>query len=265
MNREGNLFQFIPRNFHGRDFCVGDIHGAYDMVIQAMLEVGFDQRVDRLFGTGDLIDRDDDSYRARKFLERNFTFSVRGNHDDTFVGLPIADIRVLGSVDFNGLSWVSKVSDADLLEIQQLLRQLPIAMQIETARGMVGIVHGDIPKGMSWQAFVAAIENKDEDVISVALEGRDRFKRSDASGVKGIDRVFVGHSIQFDGPKRLGNVYCIDTGAVVSRMNPDKGKGTLTIANAICSTGVLAPRDSKAFVRLEAAEGVDGPFGVYAC
>ncbi len=42
----------IPRyalNTHGRDFAVGDIHGAFGALQRALEAIGFDARKDRLF------------------------------------------------------------------------------------------------------------------------------------------------------------------------------------------------------------------------
>lgn len=58
----------FDRNLAGRDFVVGDIHGAYDLVIQGMKAARFNPTCDRLFAVGDLIDRGPGSHRAARFL-----------------------------------------------------------------------------------------------------------------------------------------------------------------------------------------------------
>ncbi len=46
-----------PANEDGRDFVVGDIHGEYDQLMEALDHQNFDKDHDRLFSVGDLIDR----------------------------------------------------------------------------------------------------------------------------------------------------------------------------------------------------------------
>lgn len=53
----------LPENTRGRDFVVGDIHGAFDKVEAAMAKVGFDVERDRLLSVGDLVDRGAESAR----------------------------------------------------------------------------------------------------------------------------------------------------------------------------------------------------------
>ena len=51
------ILQHFARNTHGRDFVVGDIHGCFDLLQQALDEAAFNPDRDRLFSVGDLIDR----------------------------------------------------------------------------------------------------------------------------------------------------------------------------------------------------------------
>lgn len=48
----------LDRNRPGRDFVIGDAHGAFDQVWRAMKLAGFDRSRDRLCSVGDLVDRD---------------------------------------------------------------------------------------------------------------------------------------------------------------------------------------------------------------
>lgn len=64
------LFKKLGANEIGRDFVLGDIHGAYDLVIQGMREVRFNGHKDRLLVVGDLIDRGPGSHRVLEFLQQ---------------------------------------------------------------------------------------------------------------------------------------------------------------------------------------------------
>lgn len=247
----------------GRDFVVGDIHGAYAMARQALAEVRFNPRVDRLFSVGDLIDRGPDSIRAIDFLSQAHVSAIRGNHDHDFAGLSNENIRALAMANWNGLGWALNVSDAKLDELRKKIDSLPFAMEIETARGRVGLVHGDVPRGMDWGIFTQALEEGDESVMQEALWGRARLETMDDSGVRGIDRMFVGHTIQWTGPKRLGNVYAIDTGAVFHELG--MGQGAMTMANLMCQSQAVDVR--RADGQVDPVWTLDGrglgPFGQY--
>ena len=73
---------FHGPNTHGRDFVVGDIHGMLSLLTQLLQDVRFDASTDRLFSTGDLVDRGEDSRGALMLLKEPWFFPVRGNHED---------------------------------------------------------------------------------------------------------------------------------------------------------------------------------------
>lgn len=250
------LFKRLAANTAGRDFVIGDIHGAYDLVLEGMRQVGFNGDCDRLLVVGDLIDRGPGSERVLKFLSQPYVHAIRGNHDHDFGRIDLAGIRILAGLNWDGLGWAAEVADDTLIAIQQELSKLPIAMEVETARGNVGLVHADIPRGMGWQQFVAAIEQGDEAVIEVALRGRDRLKSRNDEGVPGIGRVYVGHTIQWDGPRALGNVYALDTGAVFRELGKDKG--SLTMVDIAFKSGILMPAAGRPVISY--TETAEGPF-----
>lgn len=249
-------FKRLEANTTGRDFVIGDIHGAYDLVLQGMKQVGFDGKHDRLLVVGDLIDRGPGSARVRNFLLQPYVHAVSGNHDHDFCQLDPDGIRTLAGVNWNGLRWAAELTDDQIIAIQQEMAKLPIAMEVQTPRGNVGLVHADIPAGMNWGDFVAAIESGDEHVIEVALRGRDRLKSGNAAGVPGIGRVYVGHTIQWEGPRALGNVFALDTGAVFREL--EKDMGSLTMLDIVCKTGLLMPSDGRPVATY--TDAGEGPF-----
>ena len=70
----------LPENTLGRDFVIGDIHGAFSVVVEAIKLVQFDPKKDRLFSLGDTIDRGPESRRAQRFLSTPWVHAIRGNH-----------------------------------------------------------------------------------------------------------------------------------------------------------------------------------------
>ncbi|MBK8993858.1 MAG: metallophosphoesterase [Gammaproteobacteria bacterium] len=72
----------MPPNRRGRDFVVGDLHGYLGALQDALARAGFDPGCDRLFSTGDLIDRGPDSPGCAALLGEPWFYAVRGNHED---------------------------------------------------------------------------------------------------------------------------------------------------------------------------------------
>ncbi len=121
---------------------------------------------------------------------------------------------------------------------------------------------------MDWQSFTDGLQRGEERVVQAALWGRSRITHADDTGVPGIGRIFVGHTIVGDGPKRLGNVYAIDTGAVVGVLNGDREAGRLTIANISMKTEALSAPERTILDELidlyDTPAEPDVPFGTYA-
>jgi serine/threonine protein phosphatase 1 len=238
-------FKRLPRNLKGRDFAVGDLHGTFDQVLRAMEKVNFDQSQDRILSVGDLIDRGPGSHRSARFLSHDWVHAVMGNHEAMLLEAyedGEAHPAVLAYMHSrNGFSWWRDTPDSVKADILVAIRKLPFAMEVDTVRGTVGLVHADVPAGMSWQDFVAALEGGDLRIGEVAIWGRDRLHSGDETGIPGIGRVFVGHTPM----KRLtkfGNVYAIDTGAVYGVLGAQDG--ALTFADVMTGTVILKTMQS---------------------
>lgn len=263
------IVQRFPLNTRGRDFIVGDVHGAFTLLWIAMRQVHFDPNVDRLFIAGDLVDRGTESMRARACLGLSYVFAVKGNHEAAWLdvyegGAP--DQEIIEIVEQHrpmGADWWLKAKPEERDALVAMFAALPIAIEIETERGLVGIVHADVPRGMDWPTFAARLRAGDDRVIQTALWGRNRLQAGEEQGVAGIGRVFCGHTPQWGGAKRLGNVYALDTGAIFGLQG--EVDGHLTIMNATAKTGAVLRSDIRQMVKAiddAAEEGVG--FGDYA-
>lgn len=265
-------------NQRGRDFIVGDIHGSYELLKNALKKSGFSVGRDRLFSVGDLIDRGPESDRVLIFLDwltNGNGAAVRGNHEQMLV-----DIYAKGDPDpaveefmysHNGMSWLSHQDPSWRRQAAMTFSNLPWAIEIETTKGMVGLVHADVPIGMSWQDFTMALESHDksvrDEVRETALWSRDRMAQDDKTGVSGIGRVFVGHT-PINCPKRLGNIFYIDTGAVFGLKTENPEDGRLTIADIVeTTTSFDLSREEIAgldhIITLKDNSEIDKPFGRY--
>jgi len=82
MYTDPKFIKTVPANVEGRDFVVGDLHGCFDELTKLMKYVRFDPKRDRLFSTGDLIDRGPNSEECLSLLDKSWFYPVLGNHED---------------------------------------------------------------------------------------------------------------------------------------------------------------------------------------
>jgi serine/threonine protein phosphatase 1 len=133
----------------------------------------------------------------------------------------------------NGFEWWLKVSAEKRREIVEAVRTLPYAIEVESVCGIVGIIHADAPRNMKWDEFIQGIEAGEEKIVQSCLWGRERVDQHDMHGINGIARVFVGHTPQWQGLTRFGNVYALDTGAAFGLQgNLDRGHFTMVRLDA---------------------------------
>ena len=249
------------RNPTGRDFVVGDVHGCFPIVEQALRSLEFAPDRDRLFGVGDLIDRGPHSADALDWLETERILAVRGNHERWMVNSLVLEggrLRISGyCADWlgNGGGWFwgygedgNRVKhDVDHKDRRDewlaALRPMPLVRTIETAGGTVGIAH-TLPEAYAdWSYLETPLRELHSEsptrahrygqgyvpVPGDTLWPRPRITRTDRDApdlppaMAGIDLALVGHSAHREARWLRPKVLCIDTGACA----PD---GHLTVA-----------------------------------
>lgn len=204
----------FPRNESGRDFVIGDIHGMFDHLDALLAEVRFDPQLDRLFSVGDLVDRGPFSDRALEWMNLPWFHAVRGNHEQFVLDSKVETQFDLW-VNHNGGDWWLNQDDRSREAFRSAFAGMPLAMEIDTASGTVGIVHADVPPFITWERFLSLLETRDRDTIFYAIWSRNRISGVGSSKkVAGkVDRIYCGHT-----PTRtsvqIENVFYIDTGAV---------------------------------------------------
>lgn len=212
--RECDPVASYGRNEKGRDFVVGDIHGMFAHLSALLREIGFAGDRDRLFSVGDLVDRGPDSADALEWLKQPWFQACRGNHEQFC--LDSSDPTQLDVwVRYNGGEWWTRLAPSDQEAFREAFACLPLAIEVETDSGTVGIVHADVPPLLSWDLFMDLLKARDRNAMFYAIWSRNRITGNcttlPVSG--GVERVYCGHT-----PTRetlvLDNVYYIDTGAV---------------------------------------------------
>lgn len=212
-------------------WVVGDIHGQFELLFKSLKRHGFSpEKGDKLFSVGDLIDRGPDSLKTLELLNQPWFYAVMGNHEQMLLnGLAameghgnIADI--LNWQSFNGGDWYRPKSDT-AVKVAGLLdkvRNMPMAIELETESGRIGIVHAAVPNNL-WLDYESLSQREYQKHLlwyrENGLQARAcQTTPADASGslhhVMGIDRLVVGHTIMDAGaPVFLGNTLYLDVGA----------------------------------------------------
>lgn len=212
--------QHLPRNDSGRDFVVGDIHGCFDKLRQALNDVAFNEARDRLFSVGDLVDRGTQSDESIDWIAKPWFHAVRGNHEQMAIGVA-AGRHDLSSYLVNGGAWFMGMTEDRQRLYAEIFDGLPIAIEIETSAGLVGVIHADLGDYTDWHEFTAALgsatsNNQRHRLREIALWSRTRISYGVTTPIDGVRAVYVGHT-PVDEVKRLGNVIYIDTGAVFGK------------------------------------------------
>jgi serine/threonine protein phosphatase 1 len=211
----GQIMRKLARNAHGRDFAVGDIHGMFTHLEQALEALCFDPDHDRLISVGDLIDRGPESQRVLEFLNQPWFHAVQGNHERLLLDSESDADMACTWIALNGGEWWRDVPKAEQPKYRARIRSLPYVIEVETDLGVVGIVHADVPLELSWQDFAARLET-DQRLRDYAVWSRKRITQSESGGeippIAGIDLVVMGHT-PLQQAVHAGNIYYLDTGA----------------------------------------------------
>ncbi|WP_454690705.1 metallophosphoesterase [Achromobacter aloeverae] len=204
------VIQHFARNTSGRDWAVGDIHGHFSRLHEQLVRSGFDFARDRLFSVGDLIDRGPECRAAVEWLRQPWFHAVQGNHEDYAVRHVRHGLVDTDNWRANGGSWFLAMTDEDQRIHAEALATLPLALDVETGDGLVGLVHADSPV-RAWDKLEGLLYSRPRRARGICLWSRQRLERHDATCVGGLRALVVGHT-PVTRPTVLGNVYHIDTG-----------------------------------------------------
>ncbi len=223
--------QRLARNEHGRDFVVGDIHGMFFELATLLQQVAFDTRKDRIIAVGDLIDRGPRSELALEYLAKPWFFSVMGNHEQMLLSAQTNPADWHEWIERNGGQWWRNLAETSRRQFLTLVPMLPIALEVPTANGLIGIVHADVPQPLSWPEFTRALST-DSLVVLESLWSRKRLLQQHRydrlASVAGIDAVICGHT-PVQTVSHFGNFYYVDTGAAYWPMHPQAKLSLLEI------------------------------------
>jgi len=215
----------LPANTQGRDFVVGDLRGAFDLLENALATVFFNPQTDRLFSVGNVVGKHADSIKCIDFFNLPYVYAVLGNNEANLIqlynliGTETPNYLIRGEHIYKkGLNWWLDISHELKLTLISTLKSLPIVIETETLAGLkVGVIHAEVPLGMDWSNFKAQIIKNDPQTMFSAIQSNVRMTSSERTPVAGIDRIFAGHATirpeHEEGLPILGNIILTDTGA----------------------------------------------------
>jgi serine/threonine protein phosphatase 1 len=237
-NMSSELFKKIASD-SDKIWLVGDIHGQYDLLMEQLSKQQFDPNQGHiLVSVGDMIDRGPDSLKTLELLTQPWFFAVMGNHEQMLLkgvaalkgGGPILDI--LNWQALNGGDWYDPFGVIDERQNQKLealiekVANLPLAIEIATDQGRLGVVHAAVPNSQWLNTEHLGNELVKKHLLWFRGNGRKilnaqsdakRYKLdADDHTISGIDRVVVGHTIMGGGePVFAGNTLYLDVGAAI--------------------------------------------------
>lgn len=164
----------FPRNPKGRDLVVGDIHGCFSRLQEHLDRIGFDPERDRLFSTGDLVDRGPESHLATEWLSRPWFFPVVGNHELMACAYHARQMdRVVYAQ--NGGGWFIGMTPEERSLYVSTFECLPLLIEVDTDEGPVGIVHADVPTA-TWADLLAGVDGENaEAFVTLCTWSRTRI------------------------------------------------------------------------------------------
>jgi len=233
------FFASYPPNAGGTDFVVGDLHGHQALLFDELSRVGFDKSRDRLFCTGDLVDRGPDSLGTLKLILEPWFHFARGNHEDNLAAcLEYLHLTPEGEAVARetGQDWVFRLNkqDRDFLK-SVLLPQIeaaPLVLRVEGER-VFWVVHADRGEFRKFGTPLALLDDErlptatDDNQVEALMWSRRLLKQiplADLSDhglfltVSGqefapdVGLTFVGHS-HVERPILCRSHLFIDTGA----------------------------------------------------
>lgn len=244
-------------NKKGRDFIVGDIHGHFTRFMKLLDAVKFDATVDRIFSTGDLIDRGVENEECLRLLHNDWFNATIGNHE-FFVILFFHRLCDEDIWFYNGGNWAANyahairaktfdpkynfLQDASEFwwELFPQIKKMPMMMSVRLRDWKkFHVVHAELnpfdfvltDKNLLSEKFVRTAWTNESgfyDSEEVRGDCDGMWRRSIFNGGskdleqlphQNLSTIYSGHTIQTKQPTRRGKFVCLDTGSFLGNKN----------------------------------------------
>lgn len=211
--KEHKPIRKFKTNTKGIDYIVGDIHGCFSALQDKLKSIDFNPKTDRLFSTGDLIDRGPESHLALEWLDKPWFYAVAGNHEQMLLDAIKDDIW--DCFIYNGGYWFLEYKGTDVeYKLYDCFQRLPLIIEINTQDGIVAVLHSQLYND-NYKETVKLLSSEHKDKVKQIIQwSRDKMQDDKQSKhIKGVKAVVAGHTPVND-PVVIANYYAIDTGAV---------------------------------------------------
>lgn len=165
-----NWIDIYDRNTKGKDYIVGDLHGHYTVLMNGLDKIGFDDKTDRLFCVGDLVDRGPEVGLCLSLLNEKWFSSVLGNHEYmllTTLGHNRSILNTLQSYLYSDRRRNRRTARSFYLDYIDLIKEMPFAIKVDSECPF-HIFHAQRPLdkvGNIWTD--SKIEQKEFEIIKV--------------------------------------------------------------------------------------------------
>lgn len=256
------MIRTVPLNAQGRDFLVGDLHGCFTPLMHSLDRIKFDFTKDRLFSTGDLVDRGPESLDCLRLLKEPWFNACLGNHDEMLIqsiaeGLYTrAVVRNAHSV---GAEWVYTLPLSEEEELTQtlfpLLLDMPLVLRVQHPHLHFKVIHAEAvvndrvlgddelerPSHVYQHPLLwgRTLTNSLQDSLAPLLKA-EHFDYSGQAWAPSLGLTYVGHEIVKRPTLHKSHMY-IDCGAV-TRQHSGGGMALLShdeIVRNLTDVGLL--------------------------
>jgi len=234
----------LKENKVGRDFVTTDIHGMFTALKESLSNASFDKKKDRLFVVGDLVDRGSEPFDVLEFINEDWFFSVAGNHDLQYAFINDSEKFLpnhLACYSPNDIWWI-KDEDKFSKICTAFREKLYSAIEIESDNGLIGLVHAEVPDGLTWTEMTEKLRDEDYDMLykcawnrtvaKIAMKGDFTLEVDLEYIIADVSHVFHGHTINkidLFQPYSIGNRYYIDTCAYKGKRKDKYPNSTVSL------------------------------------
>lgn len=218
-------------NRTGRDFILGDLHGAFPSLQALLSHAHFDEHHDRLIATGDLFDKGPAALDCLTLPDKPWFYAVRGNHEDALLAWYFAPDagaknRAEEKIAQQGGEWFFTLHASAQHALCETISRLPLVILLSGQNHRWCVIHGEIiPEVNDINIFLASLFAGDRLTLNNCLAGRRRHLTRCHTPVKGIDYVVSGHTSVTPANRQQGN--CINLDFSLPPQHPDSALGML--------------------------------------
>lgn len=229
------MIQYLKQD-NKRLVIVGDIHGCFTKLLDALNSIGYNPAKDQLISVGDLIDRGPENLEVLDWFKTTGIPAVRGNHDDF-----MADSCYWGQ---NPSNWLANggmwAVDEESFEFKKGLKpyaewldKLPYMIEIELDCGeLAGVVHAECYE--TWEMTKVRVKANCSRTKQSLTWGRTKIReflneQPWTSQTLGVKWLFCGHSV-VNAPTQVGNQFYLDTGACFDTLYKSDVRGAFSFA-----------------------------------